>query len=188
MAGSSVASGLQAALLLARGRPEGLHYVEPDMASAARSFWAIAICLPAFLCLRLLAWLMDGIPAHAGHVLALDLLSFVIGWCGFALLSYRLITNVGLGARWPRCIAMWNWCNVVQYLLLVVFGIPGLLGAPPLVDQAAQLIGLGWALWLEWYAFRLTLGVRFAAAAGLVVLDVAISVILASISASMLSG
>jgi hypothetical protein len=188
MASSSVASGLQAALLLARGRPEGLLQVESDMATAARSFWAMAICLPAFVCLRLLAWLADGIPPQAVHALALDVLSFVIGWCGFAVLSYRLVANVGLTARWPRCIVLWNWCNVVQYLLLVVFGIPGLLGAPPFLDQAAQLVGLGWALWLEWYAFRLTLGIGFASAAGFVVLDVAISAILAAINASILAG
>jgi hypothetical protein len=77
---------------------------------------------------------------------------------------------------------LWNWCNVLQYLLLVVFSIPGLLGAPALLDQAAQLVGIGWALWLEWFAFRLTLGIGVVAAAGLVVLDVAIGVLLAAIS------
>jgi hypothetical protein len=52
---ASVTSGLHGALLLARGRADGLRYVEDDMAGAARSFWAAAICIPAFLCLRLLA-------------------------------------------------------------------------------------------------------------------------------------
>lgn len=175
---ASVSSGLQAALLIARGRAEGLRHVEADMAGAARSFWAAAICLPAFLCLRLLA----GVPARPAHVLALDLLSFVIGWCGFAVLSYRLVGTMGLAARWPRFIALWNWCNVVQYLLLVVFSIPGLLGAPPLFDQVAQLFALGWALWLEWFAMRLTLGCSRFTAAGLVVLDVAIGVVVAAAS------
>ncbi len=75
---------------------------------------------------------------------------------------------MGLAERWPRFIALWNWCNVVQYLLLVVFSIPGLLGAPALFDQVAQLFALGWALWLEWFAFRLTLGIGVVPAAGLV--------------------
>ena len=66
---TSVASGMQAALLLARGRADGLRYVEDDMAGAARSFWAMAICLPAFVCLRLLAWTETGMPPHAAHVL-----------------------------------------------------------------------------------------------------------------------
>ncbi len=179
---ASVVSGMQAALLLARGRTEGLRYIDDDMAGAARSFWAAAICLPAFICLRLLAWTSGGMPAQPAHLLALDLVTFAIGWCGFAVLSHRMVGAMGLAARWPRFITLWNWCNVVQYLLLVVFSIPGLLGAPPLLDQAAQLFGLGWALWLEWFAFRLTLGIGGFAAAGLVTLDVAIGILLAGMS------
>ena len=98
------------------------------------------------------------------------------------MLSHRLVGAMGLAERWPRFIALWNWCNVVQYLLLVVFSIPGLLGAPALLDQVAQLFALGWALWLEWFAFRLTLGIGIVPAAGLVALDVAIGVLLAAIS------
>jgi hypothetical protein len=178
---AAVSSGLQAAWLLARGRAEGLRYVEADMAGAARSFWAVAICLPAFVCLRLLGWIETSTPPHAAHVLALDLLSYLIGWCGFAVISHRLVGAMGLAVRWPRCIALWNWCNVIQYLLLVVFSIPGLLGAPSLLDQSAQLVGVGWALWLEWFAFRLALGVGMLPAIGLVGVDVSIGVFLAGI-------
>jgi hypothetical protein len=185
---TAVTSGLYGALLLARGRAEGVGYVEADMAGAARSFWAAAICLPALVCLRLIAWLGDGLPPHAAHVFALDLLSYGIGWCGFAVLSRRLVGAMGLAERWPRYIALWNWCNVVQYLLLVVFSIPGLLGVPALLDQSAQLFGLGWALWLEWFAFRLTLGIGIVPAAGLVALDVAIGVLLAAVSLAFAPG
>jgi hypothetical protein len=182
---TSVANGMHGALLLARGRIDGLRYIEADMAGAARSFWAMAICLPAFVCLRLLAWTQQGVPVNAAHNFALDLISYVLGWCAFAVISHRLTTAIGLGDRWPRAIALWNWCNVVQYLLLVVFAIPGLLGAPALLDEASQLVGLGWALWLEWFAFRLALGVTRFTAAGLVMLDVAIGVTLAGVSLSM---
>jgi hypothetical protein len=178
---------MYAALLLARGRTEGLRHIDDDMAGAARSFWAAAICLPAFVCLRLLAWTSGGVPAHAAHLLALDLLAFGAGWCGFAVLSHRVVGAMGLSTRWPRCITLWNWCNVVQYLLLVGFSVPGLLGATRLLDQAAQLFGLGWALWLEWFAFRLTLGIGGLASAGLVMLDVAIGVLLAAVSAAFVA-
>ena len=181
---SAVANGVQGALLLARGRVDGLRYVEADMAGAARSFWAMAICLPAFVCLRLLAWTEAGTPPHLAHSFGLDLLSYVVGWCGFAVLSHRLVGIMGLGARWPRCIALWNWCNVIQYMMLVGFSIPGLLGAPKLLDQAAQLVGVGWALWLEWFAFRLTLGIGTLPAVGLVAVDVSIGVFLAGLGAA----
>ncbi len=186
--GTAVSSGVHAAWLLARGRADGLRLVEADMAGAARSFWAAAICLPAFICLRLIGWTASGLPPHAAHVFALDLVSYGVGWCGFAVLSHRLVGVMGLAERWPQFIALWNWCNVVQYLLMVVFSIPGLLGAPALLDQVAQLFAIGWALWLEWFAFRLTLGIGVVAAAGLVALDVAIGVLLAAVSAAVVVG
>jgi hypothetical protein len=185
--GAAMASGLHAAWLLARGRPDGVRFVEADMAGATRSFWAAAVCLPAFVCLRLIGWTQSGLPPHAAHVFAVDLLCYAAGWCGFAVLSHRVVGVMGLAERWPRCIALWNWCNVMQYLLLVVFSIPGLLGAPALLDQAAQLFALGWALWLEWFGFRLTLGIGSWAAASLVALDVAIGVMLAAVSAASLA-
>jgi uncharacterized membrane protein YhdT len=181
---AAVSSGLYAAWLLARGRAEGVRHVEADMAGAARSFWAVPICLPAFICLRLLAWMQTGAPPHAAHTLGLDLLSYLIGWCGFAVLSHRLVGIMGLGPRWPRCIALWNWCNVIQYMMLVGFSIPGLLGAPKLLDEVAQLVGVGWALWLEWFSFRLTLGISTLPAVGLVAVDVSIGVFLAGLGAA----
>jgi hypothetical protein len=179
---TAVTSGLQGALLLARGRPDGVRFVEDDIAGAARSFWAMAICLPAFVYLRLVAWLADGAPAHAWQAFPADLATYAVGWIGFAVLSHQLVGSMGLASRWPRAIALWNWCNVVQYLLLVVFSIPGLLGVPGLLDEGLQLFALGWALWLEWFAFRLTLGIGAVAAGGLVALDVAIGVLLAAVS------
>ena len=183
--GTSVVSGMQAALLLARGRSDGLRYVEDDMAGAARSFWAAAICLPAFVCLRLLAWMGGGMPSHAGHVFALDLVSFGVGWCGFAVLSYRLVGAMGLRERWPRFITLWNWCNLVQYLMLVAASLPALLGLPELVGQTAWLAAIGWALWLEWFMTGLALGVPGVVAAGLVAMDVAIGLFVAGFAGSL---
>ncbi len=185
--GAAMFSGLHAACCWRAAGRTACAIVEADMAGAARSFWAMAICLPAFVCLRLLAWTTSGVPPHAAHGFALDLLAYCAGWCGFAVLSHRLVGAMGLGERWPRFITLWNWCNVVQYLMLVAFSIPGLLGAPAPLDQAAQLFALGWALWLEWFAFRLTLGIGIVAAVGLVALDVAIGVLLAAVGAAVVT-
>ena len=45
----------------------------------------------------------------------------------------------------------------------------------------ATLVGLGYALWLEWFAFRLTLGIGTLPAVGLVAVDVSIGVFLAGL-------
>lgn len=185
---ASATSGVMGAWLIARGRVDGLRYVEADATGAARSFWAVAICLPSFICLRLIAWTVAGVPPHAAQVFALDLLDYAIRWCGFAVVSHRLVAQLGQRAVWPQFIALWNWCNVIQYWLVVAFSLPILLGAPPLLSHAAQLFALGWALWLEWFAFRLVLGLGFIAAVRLVAIDMAIGVLVAAASGVLSSG
>jgi len=155
---AAVNSGLHGALRLARGKADGAAMVSSDMRGAALSFWALPVCLPTVICLRLMDWADTGRPANAGHELARDLLVFVAGWLLYAVVTHRLAPRFGRQDRWPHFIAAWNWCNVVENLLLVFGGIPALLGAPHVVDQVSQLFTMGWALWLEWYAVRLTLG------------------------------
>jgi len=185
---ATIGTGLHAAMLFARGRTEALHYVEADMAGAKRSFWAMAIGLPAIVCLRLMTWVQFGLPGNAGHAIGLDLMGYVVGWLAFALLSFHLAALLGCSPRWPRFIAAWNWCNVIENLLLVVGGIPGLLGAPPMVNEAAQIFAIGWALWIEWFATRESLGTNGLAAALLVVLDQFIGLLLAGLSLTLLQG
>lgn len=180
----SITNGIHAALLLARGRPEGLRYAETDLGGAARSFWAIVLALPAFICLRLLDTGNGALPAHD---FALDLLNYVIGWLGFALLSRPMVEAMGAASRWSRCIVVWNWCNVVQYLLLVLAAVPGLLGAPILVQEVASVVAIGWALWLEWFAIRLALEVTVLPALALVALDMAIGLALTALEQALVA-
>ena len=177
---NGVATGLQAALLLARGNPGGVALLattegEPAMATATRSFWAAALCLPAFVCLQLIDLAQaPKLPPDAAHGFALQLIGYAIDWAGYALLTRWLAGVIGRGARWPVFIAAWNWCNVVQYLLLVLASLPPLLGMADIVGETAWLVATGWALWLEWYATRLALDVTRLQAVGLVLLDEAL--------------
>ncbi len=187
----TVAQGLNASWMLARGRPEALQLfdgTDPGQQAvvAARSFWAAALCLPAFVCLDLLGWLSGGAPRHPGHALAADLLTWAIGWVGFALLSHRIAGLAGKQDRWWRFIAVWNWCNVAQYMLTVASALPEAFGAPSWISQLASLVAVGWALWIEWFATRLALDLPGTAAAALVALDFGLGLLLTAISVSML--
>jgi hypothetical protein len=176
---AGVGAGMQAALRLACGRVDGIALVQDAPHAAIRSFWAMALSLPAFLCMRLIDWMDTGPPVHPAHDIGLDLLLYVVGWLAYVEMSRPLAAMLGAGARWPLFVAMWNWCNVVQYLMLVVASLPGLLGAPDWLAETASLVAVGWALWLEWFSARLVLGVPGVAAAMLVVLDLIIGVAVA---------
>jgi hypothetical protein len=179
---STVTSGLSAALRLARGRADGVVLVPDDRKTIVRSFWSIALCLPSVICRLLMSWADTGIPADAGHLAAREVIVFVLGWLVFVEVTHRLAPVIDRAERWGRFVAVWNWCNVVEGVLVIVGGIPGTLGAPVIVDQACELVTIGWALWLEWYATRLAFGVGQLTAVGLVMLDQSIGIMLASIA------
>jgi hypothetical protein len=179
---STVTSGLYAALRLARGRADGVVLVPGDRKTIVRSFWSIALCLPTVTGRLLMSWADTGIPADAVHLVAREVIVFVLGWLVFVEVSHRLAPMIGRAERWGRFIAVWNWCNVIEGVLVILGGIPGTFGAPAMIDQACELIAIGWALWLEWYATRLTLGIGPLAAAGLVLLDQSIGIMLASLA------
>jgi len=182
----SFRAGLGAALVLARGRAEGIRLLDAgpadQLAIAGYSFWAAAFCLPAFIALRALEWLDGGMPAEPVHGVTLDLLGYAVGWLGFALLSRSIAGMLGRGHLWPRFVTVWNWCNVLQYVVLVLATVPPALGLPDLIGEAVWLIAMGWALWLEWFATRVALEVSGAHAAGLVFLDVMLGALMAVVT------
>jgi hypothetical protein len=183
---ASFRAGLGAALVLARGHADGIRLLDMDpadqMAVAGYSFWAAAFCLPAFIALRALEWLDGGVPEAPMHGVALDLFGYAVGWAGFALLSRSIAGWLGRGRLWPRFVTVWNWCNVLQYVVLVIATVPPALGLPDLVGETVWLVAMGWALWLEWFATRAALEISGRYAAGLVFLDVALGALVAVIT------
>ncbi len=180
---SGVAAGIQAALLLARGRPDGLalldHAGEAGRRAASASFWAMALAMPGFVALHVMDWVIGGEPSGVGRAFAQDAMGFVIGWLAFAVLSHRLAVVSGRAALWPVFITAWNWCNVVQYLLLVAATLPSLLGLPAFVGQICWLVAIFWALWLEYFTIRLALALPRPAALAMVALDFGLGIAIA---------
>lgn len=170
-------AGLSGAFALAVGRREGMEAMPAD--APGRSFWAVAVCLPAFVALRMMARSVAGAPDQPLHVMISAILLFVIGWAGYAVLSHRIAGVLDRAPLWPRYIVAWNWCNVAQYALFLVASVPGLLGVPDWVNQVVSLIAVFWALWLEWYVARLALQIGAMPAVLMVAVDVLIGLLLA---------
>ncbi len=183
-----VAAGLVGAVLLGRGRPAGLALMEDTPEGAWRSFFAAFICLPAFLAIRFFAWAEIGGPGGIGRALVAELSGYAIAWAGFALISLAMVGSWGLAARWPRFIAAWNWTNVLQYVVILLTALPGVLGAPAPISQALTLAGLGYAIWLEWFVARHALGVGGGRAAALVGADLALGLFIGGMIASVSGG
>ena len=179
--------GISGALLLARGKVEGIDAFEPTMEDARVSFLAALLCLPIFLLLR-----MGGGPAAVAidpvRALAADLIAFICSWAGFALASLPLTEAMGRRVLWPRFIAAWNWVNLVQYVVVALLSLPELLGLPAMVADTLALLGLGYAMWLQWFATRLALGLSGPRAAIFVALDLGLSLFLSGLAARFALG
>ncbi|MBY0337541.1 MAG: hypothetical protein K2X11_13055 [Acetobacteraceae bacterium] len=183
-----LAAGLAAALLFARGRPEGTQLLANDAPTALHSFRAAWLCLPIFVSLRLLTWSLQG-PPSGGVALALvaEGLGFAISWMGFALLSKPLAEQARRGEQWFRFIAAWNWANVIQYVVLLSLMLPSAFGVPPWLANGLGLAALGYAVWLEWFVTRAALGVAGPTAVMFVLLDLALGLFIGG-AASRIAG
>jgi hypothetical protein len=158
MSAAPSVSGLHAVILLAQGRTEGVAQLRSEPSDVARSFIAMAVAVPPIVALRFLNWENGtGVPADAARILTLDLLVYAVSWLAFAIISFRLADRLGREALWPRFLVTYNWCNVLGNAMVLAGSVPGVFGAPPLLDQVSQVVVTGWALWLQWYAIRLTL-------------------------------
>lgn len=186
---NDAAAGLAAALLLARGRPEGLRLLGHDAAAAAASFRAAVICLPVFLGIKLLGWSLNGAPPKGVAIaLAAELAAYAVTWAGYALASKMLADQAQAAARWPHFIAAWNWANVVQYALLIPLVLPAAFGLPTWVGNGLGLVLLGYAVWLEWFVARHALGVAGPAAVLFVLLDLAIGLFVGAFAERVAGG
>lgn len=175
---AEVARGLAAASLLARGDARGAALLPGDAGAAWRSFFAMVLCLPAFLALRFLGAAEDSVPDDASRLLA-EVTGYVAAWAAFALASRPIAEALGRGAEWPRFLSAWNWSNVVQYaVLLLALGLP--LPAP--LSTLLGIAGFLYAVWLEWFTVRAALAAAPIAAALIVLLDLAIGLVFGSLS------
>jgi hypothetical protein len=163
--------------------------MEASPEGAWRSFAAAFVCLPAFLLMRLAAWDASADPSQddALRPLLAELIGYTLAWSGFALISLPLAQAWGRGNAWPRFIAAWNWTNVVQYAVLLALLVPGLLGLPAGFAQILTLLGLGYAVWLEWFVTRHALGVEGTRAAIMVGVDLALGLFLTGLIRSLSS-
>jgi len=186
MSAGSTVSGLQAVVLLAQGRVEGIAQLRSDPSEAARSFIAMAIAVPPIIALRLMNWTAEaGVPDDAVRIIALDLLVYGVSWLAFVIISARLADRLGRTALWPRFLVTYNWCNVLANFMVLAGSVPGALGAPHVVDQLSQVFVTGWALWLAWYAIRLTLATGPLLALYLLLVDQMIGIVFTIFSISL---
>ena len=66
-----------------------------DLISAARSFWAAALCVPLYALMLVLSWHQVGWPADLPHEAVLQAVLFVLGWAAYTVISFEMLERAG---------------------------------------------------------------------------------------------
>lgn len=186
---SEVSHGLYGAWRLACRDPRAMDWFEHSVAGVWRSFWAGAICYPAFLLLQVMQ--IDAAQLSWGvllRYLAVSSIGYVIGWTAYPLTALPFCRWLAPEERALGYLAAYNWAQVPQTALVLLVTLFGTLDLVPLYGLAyAETVAYLAILVYEWFIARIALDAGGAAATALVLLDVVLTAFLTQLT-MLLSG
>jgi hypothetical protein len=164
---------------LARFDVNGMRYFDSSIEGFWRSFQVAVLVAP--LMVALVALDLSGMRVEAGwfRIVAGETIAYVISWVAFPLAAFYIVRLVDREDRYLGFIVAYNWSTLIQIAVLLPAAalshrgvLPaGLGGVIALGSQIALLV-------YEWFIVRTALNLASIAAAGIVLIDVIISVLI----------
>lgn len=181
-----VAQALYGTWRLARLDRGGMGYFDLSHEGVWRSFWAAAICYPGYVALLLLRLDADTI-AQSGliHILIVESIAYVAGWCAFPLVVLGFCRWLGREESGFDFIVAYNWSQVLQTALLLVVGLVVKQLLPDELAPDLDLIADVAILAYEWFIAYVAVGAGGWIAVAIVLIDVVLGSILVMISTSL---
>jgi hypothetical protein len=184
---SEIIRSLYGALHLARGDTSGMAFFNATEQGFWRSFTAAILIAPLFALLLTIRYHVNEAGVSLLRFTAIETIAYVVSWVAFPLLLFHLTDILGTGHRFVRYIVAYNWASVLQNLLYLPFA---LLVEAHLVQGAGStffgIILLGLVLLYTWFVTRTALEVTNLLAAGLVMIDLVLSIFINTITQGML--
>ena len=184
---SEIIRSLYGALHLARGDTSGMAFFNATEQGFWSSFTAAILIAPLFALLLTIRYHVNEAGVSLLRFTAIETIAYVVSWVAFPLLLYHLTDILGTGHRFIRYIVAYNWASVLQNLLYLPFA---LLVEAHLVQGAGStffgIILLGLVLLYTWFVTRTALEVTNLLAAGLVMIDLVLSIFINTITQGML--
>jgi hypothetical protein len=175
---AEIGPALYGAWRLACFDANGLRYFDRSLEGFWRSF-RVALLAAPFTAL-LIALQLSTMKVAGGwfRILAGESIAYVIGWVAFPLLAYYLTEVIDRRAQYLGFIVAYNWSTLIQLAVVLPAAIISRSGILP--DGAALLVSLAANVAImvyEWFIVRTALGLPGLGAAGMVMVDVIISII-----------
>jgi len=184
---SEIIRSLYGALHLARGDTSGMAFFNATEQGFWRSFTAAILIAPLFALLLTIRYHVNEAGVSLLRFTAIETIAYVVSWVAFPLLLFHLTDILGTGHRFIRYIVAYNWASVLQNLLYLPFA---LLVEAHLVQGAGStffgILLLGLVLLYTWFVTRTALEITNLLAAGLVMIDLVLSIFINTITQGML--
>jgi hypothetical protein len=182
---SELVAALYGAWRLAHFDRRGLGYFDRSPGAFWRSFFAAVLIAPVF---ALAVVLSAGQTAASAPLRfgAVELIAYILSWVAFPVVMEWLSRRLNRRDRYPLYITAYNWSAVIQYGLMLPIAILARVEAIP--ADLSLLLWLGgsvFVLALAHFLARIALAVDAGTAAGVVLLDLVISVIISGVSSAL---
>ena len=184
-----ISRSLTGALMLVKGRREGMAAFDLSLTGFWRSFGAVFLILPIYV-ITMVAQrhvlisdtelTAEAFPDNAFFVG--NLIGFFLDWIAFPILAALIARPIGFADRYVPFIVARNWTSVIAIL---PYSIPIVLySLGILTPELTTILTLAAILFVLYYRFvvtRISLDATVSLALGLVVLDLVLSLVLGEI-------
>ena len=176
-----------AAIRLAKFDSGGMNDFNLTVDGFWRSFGAAALIAPFAAVVTAMLWTETDAGAIA--VVFGGSVKYVLSWIAFPIVMIFVARFLGLSGRYVQFIISYNWSSVVQVGLIFTLTMLGIVGV--VAGELAQLLhfiaGVYVLMYLTFIA-RTALGIAWATAAGVVILDVIVELLLLTATSHLLPG
>lgn len=182
-----VARSLYGAYRLARFDPSGMDFFNKTPDGFWRSFFAAAIVAPVYGAFLVARFATGEVTAPAARFMAVEIIAYVVSWVLYPILMASLARVLDRENRYMEYIIAYNWAGVLQNALFLPVAMLQMTSGPAAdATRFLSLIALAYILAYIWFVARTALRIPALTAAGLVILDMVLSVLLNSVTDGML--
>jgi hypothetical protein len=138
-----LSNGLYGAWRLAHLDRSAMQYFDASADGFLKSFYAAAICLPAFLIMMAIKLVHAELPEHIGffEIAVVEASRYVIVWVAFPLLMSGISDVLQRGERYVGFVVAYNWAQVIETaVVLPIFLVVVAAGATPTEPNAIYTI------------------------------------------------
>ena len=186
--GADISNGLYGAWRLLLLDRSGFAYFDDTIEAFWKSFYAAIIVAPGYVILVAIFFPLEEVTSGPFRIFLIKLIAYVIGWVAFPLVMYHVCEWADKSQHYIRYIIAFNWANVVQIYLLLPIRLLTSTGLFP--EPIGNVISVAaWAfltLFYRWFIARAGLELLGFGAAGVVVLELMIGIIITRVADGML--